>query len=74
MSTGSGVDGGSPTGTLNHAPSLPPIRARKTLLERSGTGGARPEIFGGIRVPDLEFCSLLLLLLLEITMRLRLLP
>ena len=60
MSTGSGVDGGSPTGTLDCAPSRPPINTRKTLLERSGTGGARPEFFGGIRVPD----GVLLLLLL----------
>ena len=74
MSTGSGVEGGSPTGTLDCAPSRPPIKARKTLLERSGTGGARPEFFGGIRVPNLEFCSLLLLLLLVGTTHLRLLP
>ena len=74
MSTGSGVDGGSPTGTLDRAPSLPPIRARKTLLERPESVEERPEFFGGIRVPDLEFCSLLLLLLLVGTARLRLLP
>ena len=55
MSTGSGVEGGSPTGTLDCAPSRPPIRARKTLLERSVLAEDRPEFFGGIRVPDLEF-------------------
>ena len=71
MSTGSGVDGGSPTGTLDRAPSLPPIRARKTLLERPESVEERPEFFGAIRVPDLELCSLLLLLLLKITTRLR---
>ena len=74
MSTGSGVDGGSPTGTLDCAPSRPPIKARKTLLERSVLAEDRPEFFGGIRVPDLEFCSLLLLLLLDRTTCLRLLP